>query len=89
VHEIAKELSLFIDHHESPRATILHDPALLVGSHIQHRFALEDVCHAWFNGFVQGFDGTSNLHEVLYENEDEVCYYDLTQDLIMGDLILL
>ena len=89
VHEIAKELSLFIDHNESPRATILHDPALLVGRHIQHRFALEDGCHAWFNGIVQGFDATSNLHEVLYENEDEVCYYDLTQDLIMGDLILL
>jgi len=89
VHEIAKELSLFIDHDEGHTATILHNPALLVGSRIQHRFALEDGCHAWFNGTVQAFNATSSQHEVLYENEDEIYYYDLTQDLIMGDLIIL
>lgn len=89
VHEIAKELSLFIDHDEGPTAAILHSPALLVGSHIKHRFALEDGCHVWFNGIVQAFNPTSNKHEIVYENEDEIYHYDLTQDLIMGDLIIL
>jgi len=60
-----------------------------VGSHIQHRFALEDGSHTWFNGTVQAFNATSNQHEVLYEDKDEIYYYDLTQDLIMGDLIIL
>jgi len=89
VHKIAKKLSLFIDHDEDPIATILHSPALLVGSHIHHRFALEDGCHTWFNGTMQAFNATSSHYEFLHENEDEIYCYDLTQDLIMGDLFIL
>jgi len=89
VHKAVKKLSLFIDHDEGPIATILYNPALLVRSCIHHRFALEDGCHNWFNGTVQAFNATSSHYEFLHENEDEIYYYDLTQDLIMGDLIIL
>ena len=91
VHDIAKELSLYIDNDECPKIKILHNPSLLVGSYVHHRFAVKtkEELHAWFRGYVIAYDDTSNLHEIAYDDEDEHCYFDLTQDLIMGDLIIL
>ena len=91
VHDIAKELSLYIDNDECPKINILHNPSLLVGSYVHHRFAVKtkEELHAWFHGYVIADDDTSNLHEIAYDDEDEHCYFDLTQDLIVGDLIIL
>ena len=52
VHEIAKELSLHIDNDDCSVTKILHNPSLLVGSNVRHRFAVEAQEHSWFHGFV-------------------------------------
>ena len=89
VHEIAKELSLHINNDDCPVTKILHNPNLLVGCNVQHRFAIEEQEQSWFHGFVIAYDDANKLHEIIYDNEDEHCYFDLTQDLILGDLIIL
>ena len=43
----------------------------------------------WFHGFVPTYNDANKLHEIIYDDEDEHCYFDLTQDLVMGDLIIL
>lgn len=53
---------------------------------MEHKFEIDDGENKWFNGFVVGYNLETNLHEVAYEEEDEHCYFNLLEDLIVDDL---
>ena len=90
MHEIAKDLSIFIAKDDCPITKYVQDPTLLVGCRIKHKFEIsggnED---AWFYGLVIEYSDSTKLHEISYDDEQDNCYFDLTQDLIMGDLIII
>ena len=53
---------------------------------IRHRFEDDSGCLTWYNGLVIGMQNME--HEVLYFGEEEICRFDLLQDLAKGDLIV-
>lgn len=81
--EISQELSHFID--ESFISTIIADPSLLVGHRIDHKFQ-ENETEKWYSGSVVDYDLGSKVHEVVYDGEQDHCFYDLKIDLLNGDL---
>lgn len=84
--EVIKDLSEFIDNHPSD----LPDPASLVGRRICHKFELEDTLEEqWYYGSILGYDAATKLHELIYDGEVDHCYFDIVQDLIMGELKVL
>ena len=84
--EIIKNLSDFIA--ENPLD--IPDAASLIGRRICHKFELAETHQEqWYYGCVLGYDVTTKLHEVIYDGEEDHCYFDLTQDLITGDLKIL
>lgn len=90
VHDIAKELSTFIAKDDCPITKYIQNPTLLVGSQIKHKFEIAETGkEAWFYGSVISYDTINKLHEIRYDDEQENCYFDLTQDIIMGDLIIM
>ena len=93
LNDIVKELSDFID--ESKCSEYIQDPYTLIGRSIRHRFETGacDTCTSqmetkWYNGTVLSYDASSKTHEIAYEGEEEHCNYDLTLDLLSGDLQL-
>ena len=62
------------------------DPTTLVGKSIKHKFELEGGEFEWFGGFVIAYDEKTNLHEVVYEGEQEHCHFNLLEDLLTEDL---
>ena len=87
-HEIAKDLSALIAKDDCPIIKYVQNPSLLVGCRIKHKFEIPVTGEEnWFYGLVVAYDSTNKLHEVSYDDEQENCYFDLTQDIIMGDLI--
>lgn len=66
------------------------DPNSIVGKRICHKFELEETQEEhWYYGNVMGYNAITKLHEVIYDGEEEHCHFDLTQDLILGDLKIL
>ena len=61
----------------------------LVGKRITHKFEAEDSSERWYNGTIVGFNPASKLYEISYDSEEEHCYFDLEQDFMMGDTIIL
>lgn len=52
-----------------------------------HKFELEETQEEhWYYGNVIGYDPLTKLHEVSYDDQEEHCHFELTQDLILGDL---
>lgn len=85
--ELVKELSDFIDQNSVSPTAECSDPASLVGKHILHKFELEETREErWYRGRVLGYNAASKLHTVLYDGEEDECYFDLRQDLLVGDL---
>ena len=64
------------------------DPYCLVGRRIMHRFVCDGEMN-WFYGNVLSYNCSSSVHEVLYDGEDEACFFDLMEDLKSGDLQLM
>ena len=90
MHEIAKDLSIFIAKDDCPITKYVRDPSLLVGCRIKHKFEISERNEdAWFYGLVIEYSDSTKLHEISYDDEQDNCYFDLTQDLIMGDLIII
>ena len=59
----------------------------MVGQRVCHKFELEETQEEqWYYGSVIGYDVATKLHEVIYDGKEEHCHFDLTQDLILGDL---
>lgn len=90
--EIINELTDFIDANSIPPeySVILSDPYLLVGRSISHKFEMEETREEkWFSGIIEEYNAATKLHKIIYDDEDEPCYFALTQDLIMENLKIL
>ena len=67
-----------------------YDPSSLVRRHISHKFELEDTNDIKrYNGMVVDYDTYTKVHEVLYDEEEESCFFGLILDLLNGDLKVL
>ena len=66
--------------------SILTNPRLLIGIHIQHRFEEEDGSLTWYEGLVVGHLPDTQTFEVVYFGEDEICEFELLEDYGKNDL---
>ena len=58
--------------------------------HISHKFELEDTNDIkWYNSMEVDYDKYTKGHEILYDEEEESCFFDLILDLLNGDLKVL
>ena len=91
--QIVSELSTFIDNNpqmgESPGIPNLSDPFSLVGREINHRFELESGEQEWFHGIVISYNVATKLYEISYDGEADHQFFDLSTDLLDGDVELL
>lgn len=87
VNRIIDELAEFIANNSSP-ASVLRSPASLIGKPIKDRFIVEESEDKWFNGTIIDYNFENKLFEIVYENEDEHYYFDLAQDIMLGDLVI-
>ena len=89
INDLVKELAEHIAANSLPPeySALISNPFLLVGKSISHKFELEETCEEkWYRGVILGYDLVTKLYEIAYDEEDESCHFDLTQDLIMGNL---
>ena len=90
ISEVVKELSKYIDQNSSECSELTEDPNSLVGKRISHKFETDDTREiVWYHGSVIGYDMATKTHEIVYEGEEEHCYFDITLDLLKGDLKVL
>ena len=82
--EIISELSSFIDENSHEIQT----PESLVGKKVLHKFEVEGH-EKWFSGYVISYDAQSHLHEVSYEEEEEHFFFNLIEDISVGDLTII
>ena len=91
VDEILRELcSFIIAHTHQCLSDILKNPVSLIGKQINNRFQLEDSQEEkWFEAVVLGFCcHLKNVMRFYNNDEEEHCFFDLTQDLVKRDLIV-
>ena len=89
LNDIVKEISDYIDQNPCEYSPFIKNPGKLVGRQVNHRFELQNQSFQWFTGTVLDYDAITKMHTVLYEGEDDNCYFNLIQDLLTGDLKLL
>ena len=69
---------------------VLANPSLWVGVAIQHKFVDEDNSPTWYEGVVIGqVEGTSLFEVLYYEEDNNISEFELLEDLVNKDLILL
>lgn len=71
----------------SPQSILLQ-PDTLVGQRICHRF-LVDGEPTWYEGTVLQMNTRSKEFEVIYDGEDDTCWFSLLEDLRAGDLLVI
>ena len=64
----------------------MSDPSSLLGKEILYKFQTDSGEESWFSGIVISYNPEENTHEILYDGESEHCHFDLTQDIVDGDL---
>ena len=85
--EVILELSCYIDEHIDDLPPFLSDPYMLVGRRISHKFETEEGTEVqWYNGIVLDYDTCSKTHTVVYDGEEDQYCFDLTMDIVNGDL---
>lgn len=62
------------------------DPFSLVGKEILHKFTLESGEDRWFSGAIVGYNAAAKTYEIVYDGETEHQHFDLTDDILEGDL---
>ena len=65
----------------------LDNPLLLVGKKILHKFFLETGEFRWYHGAVTSYNPVTRTHELVYEGELEHQHYDLTENILEGDIL--
>ena len=89
VEEIKKELAEFI---ESTTASVVHEVTnnghALVGKCISHKFEVDTAEEKWYDGIIVNYDCETKIFEIKYDEEEEHCSFDLTEDAMMGDLLI-
>ena len=90
--QIVSELSTFIDNNpqigDSLGVPNLSDPFSLIGREINHRFEIESGEQEWFHGIVISYNATTKLYEISYDGETDHQFFDLSSDLLNGDVEL-
>uniref|UniRef100_A0A1X7T216 Uncharacterized protein n=1 Tax=Amphimedon queenslandica TaxID=400682 RepID=A0A1X7T216_AMPQE len=87
--QVIEELSNYIDCNLHDLSPYICNPSALVGRRIKHKFIEETKEIEWYIGMVLDYDSDTKAHEVLYDGEVDHCFFDLTMDLLNGDLIIL
>ncbi len=59
----------------------------LVGRRVKHCFEVENE-ERWFSGVVVSYNPTTHLHEIVYDDEEHSCFFNLLEDLSKGDLLV-
>lgn len=59
----------------------------LVGRKVLHRFKVDSE-ERWFSGFIVSYNHRARLHEIIYDGEEEHCFFNLLEDLSKGDLVV-
>lgn len=85
VADLLQELSDFIRTH-CPFSELLEKPHILVGSRIKHRFETNGE-RKWFGGMVVSYDPITRSHEIKYDEEEDLCSFDLSIDIVNGDFL--
>ena len=70
------------------KSTSVDDPASLVGRRICHKFTVDGE-DEWYNGYVISYNALTHLHEIMYDGEEEQCYFNLLEDISQGDLSII
>ena len=86
--DLITELADYIDANPFEYSMFLKDPSSLVGKKISHKFVLPDDVQTtkWYDGVVLGYNPVNKLHTIVYDDEDGESYFDLTSDILNGDL---
>ena len=86
--DLITELADYIDANAFEYFMFLKDPSSLVGKKICHKFVLPDDVQTikWYDGVVLGYNPVDKLHTIMYDDEDDESYFDLTSDILNGDL---
>ena len=66
---------------------LIKQPESLGGGRIKHRFEVDGKL-VWYRGTVLQLNYVTNEFEVAYDDEDDVCWFPLIDDLRNGDLFL-
>ena len=67
---------------------MLHQPDLLVGKRIKHRFQVDGKL-VWYEGTVLHLDFKTYEFQIIYDSEDDICVFSLLNDISSGDIIIL
>ena len=67
---------------------ITADPDILLYRRIEHQFNCDGDL-VWFKGTVVGYDRDTLLFHVVYDNEEDECYFPLLEDLENNELRVL
>ena len=88
--EIFQELCDFIDQDVHEMLPFIRDPSTLIGKRICHKFELELTNELkWYCGTVFEYDSHNKTYTILYDGEEDHCFFDLTLDLLIGDIKVL
>ena len=63
------------------------DATALVGKKINHKFMVDEE-EIWYTGSVISYNDVKQLHTIVYD-DDEPCYFNLLEDLAVGDLVVI
>jgi len=86
--DILQELGRFIDCSSTSHG--FPDGFSLVGKRINHKFELEGSREdKWYSGSVVEYNPVGKLHGIKYDGEEDECHFDITVDIILGDLVVL
>ncbi len=69
----------------------IKEPTKLIGQTIKQKFLNNDDdsdSFTWYIGQILDYSAQDKTHSIKYEGEEEVYYYDLTLDFILGDILL-
>ena len=86
--EIISELADYIDVNPFENAIFIKNPSSLVGKRIIHKFELPDGFRTikWYSGMVLDYNAVNKVHTVMYNSEEDECYFHLASDILNGDL---
>lgn len=92
LNDIVQELCDYIDSNPLPEhcESFIRNPISLIGQRVKQRFLDgEATCTStWYWGTVKDYSPKEMTHCLMYEGDTEEYHFDLTIDLLLGDLII-
>ena len=83
--ELTKEVQEMIEEFEGQSMNATNttsdiDATSLVGRKINHKFSVNGE-EVWYTGNVISYNNAKKLQTIIYDGEDEPCYFNLLEDL--------